>query len=99
VRFAGEVPGRRDRPLSRLEITLREGRQRQVRRMCEAVGHPVERLTRVRIGPLADARLPAGAWRELTEQEVRRLRAAAEDESRRSGADRRTPDRSGSRGR
>ena len=46
-----------------LRITIHEGRNRQVRRMCEAVGHPVRRLVRVRIGPLADRRLPPGEWR------------------------------------
>jgi pseudouridine synthase len=59
-----------------LEIALREGRNRQVRRMCEAVGHPVERLTRVRVGPLSDRRLKPGTWRDLTEAEVRALRGA-----------------------
>jgi 23S rRNA pseudouridine2605 synthase len=53
-----------------LRITIHEGRNRQVRRMCEAVGHPVTRLVRVRIGPLADRRLAPGAWRSLTAQEV-----------------------------
>src|SRR5437868_3034825 len=60
-----------------LRITIREGRNRQVRRMCEAVGHPVQRLTRVRIGPIADARLPLGAWRDLTDTEVRALKKIA----------------------
>jgi len=59
-----------------VRITLREGRTRQVRRMCEAVGHPVVRLKRVRIGPISDPRLPPGAFRELTADEVRRLKAA-----------------------
>jgi 23S rRNA pseudouridine2605 synthase len=59
-----------------LELTLREGRKRQVRRMCEAVGHPVRRLTRVRFGPLALGSLPEGAWRALTEDEVTALRRA-----------------------
>ena len=67
---------RRGRQESLLELVLREGRNRQVRRMCEAVGHPVERLTRVRVGPLGDARLAAGKWRELTPDEVRALKAA-----------------------
>lgn len=62
---------------SALEVTIHEGRNRQVRRMCEAVGHPVRRLVRTRIGPLRDARLGPGEWRELRAEEVRRLYAAA----------------------
>jgi 23S rRNA pseudouridine2605 synthase len=61
-----------------LRITIREGRNRQVRKMCDAIGHPVSRLTRVAIGPLSDARLKPGQWRELTEAEVKKLRAATE---------------------
>ena len=60
-----------------LRITIHEGRNRQVRRMCEAVGHPVRRLVRVRIGPLTDRRLAPGAWRPLTQAEVRALERAA----------------------
>jgi 23S rRNA pseudouridine2605 synthase len=60
-----------------LRITIHEGRNRQVRRMCEAVGHPVQRLVRTRIGPLTDRRLPPGSWRELTTAEVRALEQAA----------------------
>jgi 23S rRNA pseudouridine2605 synthase len=56
-----------------LRITIHEGRNRQVRRMCEAVGHPVTRLVRTRIGPLRDHRLAPGTWRPLTLDEVRRL--------------------------
>ena len=59
-----------------LRITIHEGRNRQVRRMCEAVGHPVERLVRTRIGPLSDRRLQPGAWRPLTQAEVRSLAEA-----------------------
>jgi 23S rRNA pseudouridine2605 synthase len=69
------VERRRDR--SALAITLHEGRKRQVRRMCDAVGHPVLRLVRVRIGPVTDRRLEPGAWRPLQPQEVRALYAAA----------------------
>jgi 23S rRNA pseudouridine2605 synthase len=61
---------------STLRITIHEGRNRQVRRMCEAVGHPVVRLVRVRIGPLVDHRLSPGEWRELTQREVRDLERA-----------------------
>lgn len=66
-----------------VEIALREGRNRQVRRMCQAVGFPVQRLTRVGIGPLHDARLAPGSWRELTAREVERLKRPAAVEARR----------------
>lgn len=56
-----------------LRITIHEGRNRQVRRMCEAIGHPVRRLVRVRIGPLRDAQLAPGSWRDLSQAEVRDL--------------------------
>lgn len=56
-----------------LRLTIHEGRNRQVRRMCEAIGHPVERLVRVRIGSLRDAALAPGQWRELTAAEVKGL--------------------------
>jgi 23S rRNA pseudouridine2605 synthase len=60
-----------------LLITIREGRNRQVRKMCETIGHPVTELKRVAIGPLKDARLKRGHWRELTSDEVERLRKAS----------------------
>jgi pseudouridine synthase len=60
-----------------LQLTIREGRNRQVRRMCEAVGHPVRELARTRIGPLTDRRLKVGTWRDLTADEVRTLQALA----------------------
>ena len=56
-----------------LEVVIHEGRNRQVRRMCEAVGHPVRRLVRTRFGPIADHRLAPGEWRALTSDEVRSL--------------------------
>lgn len=62
---------------SMLRIVIHEGRNRQVRRMCEAVGHPVQRLVRTRIGPLSDPSLSPGAYRPLTFDEVRALTAAA----------------------
>lgn len=52
-----------------LKLTIHEGRNRQVRRMCEAVGHPVRRLVRTRIGPLSDRNLAPGAWREWSTDE------------------------------
>jgi 23S rRNA pseudouridine2605 synthase len=69
-----------------VRIVIHEGRNRQVRRMCEAVGNPVTRLVRTRIGPLSDARLAPGAWRALTKEEVRQLAMAASP-SRRGGRD------------
>jgi len=60
-----------------VKLTIHEGRNRQVRRMLEAVGHPVLRLVRTRIGPLADRRLRPGEWRVLEIEEVRALEAAA----------------------
>jgi 23S rRNA pseudouridine2605 synthase len=62
---------------SRLRITVREGRNRQVRKMCDAIGHPVTELRRVAIGPLRDAKLKVGRWRALSAPEVERLRKAA----------------------
>ncbi|MEY3494018.1 MAG: pseudouridine synthase RluB [Actinomycetota bacterium] len=59
-----------------LRITIHEGRNRQIRRMCEAVGHPVQRLVRVRIGPISDRTLRPGACRELTLDELRSLTSA-----------------------
>lgn len=58
-------------------LTIHEGRHRQVRKMLEAVGHPVVRLRRVRIGPIRDDRLTTGHYRELTAVEVAALRRAA----------------------
>ena len=60
-----------------LRIVIHEGRNRQVRRMCEAVGHPVRRLVRTRIGPLSDPSLAPGRWRPLDQREVRALATAA----------------------
>jgi len=59
-----------------LELTLREGRKRQVRRMCEAVGHPVVSLVRVAFGPLGLGDLAPGSARRLTPSEVEALRTA-----------------------
>jgi 23S rRNA pseudouridine2605 synthase len=64
-----------------LELVIHEGRNRQVRRMCEAVGHPVRRLVRTRIGPLHDRRLDPGTWRPLRPAEVRALYEAAGPET------------------
>jgi len=78
------IEGRRTEPAEvlvlgpgRLRITVREGRNRQVRKMCDAIGHPVDELRRIAIGPIRDSKLKSGYWRDLTPQEVERLRRAA----------------------
>jgi 23S rRNA pseudouridine2605 synthase len=60
-----------------IELTIHEGRKRQVRRMCEAVGHPVKRLERVAFGPLELGELKPGSHRRLNAAEVARLQLAA----------------------
>lgn len=67
---------RTDGNTSVLRVTIHEGRTRQVRKMADAVGHPVRTLKRVRIGPLADKSLKLGTYRELTSEEVRKLKHA-----------------------
>jgi 23S rRNA pseudouridine2605 synthase len=70
-----------------LVITIHEGRKRQVKRMCEHVGHPVVRLERIAFGPLALGHLEPGAYRRLTVNEVEELqRASAGTEERRARA-------------
>jgi 23S rRNA pseudouridine2605 synthase len=69
-----------------LELTIREGRNRQVRRMCEAVGHPVLALQRVGFGPLVLGRLGLGAHRRLSEAEVRELHEAGARDPGETGA-------------
>jgi len=59
-----------------IEITIHEGRKRQVKRMCEAVGHPVKRLERVAFGPLRLGDLPPGRWRRLSPEEIDALMEA-----------------------
>ncbi len=59
-----------------LKMVLHEGRKRQIRRMCDHVGHPVLRLVRVRLGSLVDRDLPAGKWRALTDGEIEILEPA-----------------------
>lgn len=68
-----------------LRLVIHEGRNRQVRRMCAAVGHPVRRLVRTRIGPVGDRGLAPGEWRPLTPAEVRGLASAAVGGPPRSG--------------
>ena len=66
-----------------IELVIHEGRNRQVRRMCDAIGHPVVRLVRVRIGPITDRRLKQGHWRPLEPSEVHALYRATEEIRRR----------------
>jgi 23S rRNA pseudouridine2605 synthase len=67
-----------------LELTIHEGRKRQVRRMCEAVGHRVVELRRVAFGPLRLGDLTSGRHRRLTAAEVQRLRDSAREPQRRA---------------
>jgi 23S rRNA pseudouridine2605 synthase len=62
---------------TRLRLVIREGRYRQVRRMLEAVGHPVRELTRMAFGPIRLGRLKPGGWRRLRPPEIESLRRAA----------------------
>jgi 23S rRNA pseudouridine2605 synthase len=90
----------RTRP-DQLEITIHEGRKRQVKRMCEAVGHPVLALQRVRFGPLRLTDLEPGTYRRLTATEADLLRnagrAGRRGEARSSGGPARPRRRSASR--
>ena len=60
-------------PEALVHMTLREGRNRQVRYMCDAIAHPVERLRRIAIGPISDRTLKPGQFRDLTPKEVGQL--------------------------
>ena len=74
-----------------LEITIHEGRKHQVKRMMEAVGHPVIKLTRVRMGPLALGDLAPGAYRFLTDREANRLRELVQDRVAREAGEETSP--------
>lgn len=64
------------KPTTKLTITIHEGRNRQIRNMCSAVGLPVRELRRIQMGPIGLGRLKPGQWRDLTPDEVRRLKSA-----------------------
>ena len=76
-----------------IEITIVEGRNRQIRRMCEAVGHRVVKLRRVRLGPLELGRMTPGECRPVTSRELRELRRAAGFPGQPEGQRRTRPDR------
>jgi 23S rRNA pseudouridine2457 synthase len=67
---------RKNVPTAWVEVTLREGLNRQVRRMTAAVGHPTLRLVRVAIGPVALGDLQSGEWRDLTSREISQIYTA-----------------------
>jgi 23S rRNA pseudouridine2605 synthase len=66
-----------NRGMARVRLVIREGRNRQVRRMLEAVGHPVRQLERTAFGPVHLGRLRPGGWRKLRPEELETLREAA----------------------
>jgi len=68
---------RKNVPTAWVEITLREGLNRQVRRMTAAVGHPTLRLVRVAIGPIVLGDLQPGRWKDLTSREIAQIYSAA----------------------
>jgi pseudouridine synthase len=74
---AGLTMLQRDRSRSRMRIELREGRNRQIRRVMARLGHPVKRLRRVQVGPLKLKGLRVGEWRELTPAELSSLKRGA----------------------
>jgi 23S rRNA pseudouridine2605 synthase len=72
----GTTIGKGRQQTTKLIVTLNEGRNRQIRRMCAQIGHPVRSLTRVRMGPIILRDLRPGEWRDLTPAEVQKLKAA-----------------------
>jgi 23S rRNA pseudouridine2457 synthase len=76
---------RKNVPTGWLRLTLREGRNRQVRRMTAAVGHPTLRLVRIAIGPISLGELAPGEWRDLTENERSLLRTICTESRRAKG--------------
>ena len=103
TRESGITVVRRSRDRTQLRIELREGRNRQIRRLLERVGHPVKRLRRTSLGPLRLKGLAMGDWRELTSGELSTLRRVANKAEReiaafeKSGSKKTRRRRSGSR--
>jgi pseudouridine synthase len=89
-----------DKTTTKLKITMREGRKRQIRRVAAQLGHPVKQLTRLQLGTLRLADLPMGQWRELTEAELKALKRSVAQHTRRkpkaSDSKRRRPKAPGS---
>jgi 23S rRNA pseudouridine2605 synthase len=73
----GGTTGKGQKQLTKLTVALHEGRNRQVRRMCASIGHPVRRLTRIKMGPIGLGDLRPGQWRDLTPKEIDKLKTAA----------------------
>jgi pseudouridine synthase len=71
---------RKNVPTAWLRLTIREGRNRQVRRMTAAVGHPTLRLVRVAIGPVSLGDLSPGQWRELSTDEIGAMHALRDEQ-------------------
>ncbi len=65
------IKNRQDRSL--LEITVHQGKKRQIKRMCKAIGHPVQQLNRIKFGDLTVDGMAEGEWRELTRHEIKKL--------------------------
>jgi len=76
-----------------LEMVLDEGRNREVRRLLARVGHKVQRLTRIAVGPVRLGEMPRGAYRRLTQEEVRKLHEAVDEASRAAASSPRRPPR------
>ncbi|MDP6987368.1 MAG: pseudouridine synthase [Phycisphaerales bacterium] len=95
ARFHSVRITRAQRDRTTLRVVLTEGRNRQIRRMMLALGHPVRKLRRIAIGPLKLGDLRPGQWRDLTERELQLLRESAKKKARRKKPRRKRPDQSG----
>ncbi|MDX1413638.1 MAG: pseudouridine synthase [Candidatus Promineifilaceae bacterium] len=71
---------KRDMKTTMLQVTLREGRKRQIRRIAASFGHPVRRLVRIKMGPIKLGKLLPGQWRYLSEAEISRIRSQVSED-------------------
>jgi len=94
ARFHAVRITRAQRDRTTMRVILTEGRNRQIRRMMLALGHPVRKLRRIAIGPLKLGALQPGQWRDLTDREVQLLRESARRRTRGRKARKKRPDRS-----